>query len=130
MVTEMPGRVEISTYGGLMRNIKLIYHYDGSGVNGFQKQTREGTRTVQGELEKTLESFPREPIETATAGRTDTGVHAVDQVVSFKTESAMSTDTMRNALNILLPQSTPLTQQVLPKHLIRWVDGLMAGQRV
>ncbi len=86
-----------------MRNIRLVLQYDGSGFEGFQKQTRVGARTVQGELEKALERLLGAPVKTVTAGRTDTGVHAVGQVVSFKTGNAMSADKMREALNSLIP---------------------------
>ncbi|MHC9542727.1 MAG: tRNA pseudouridine(38-40) synthase TruA [Vulcanimicrobiota bacterium] len=86
-----------------MRNIRLDLQYDGSAFEGFQKQNREGARTVQGELEKTLERLLGAKIKTVTAGRTDTGVHATGQVVSFRTDSPMSSDAMRGALNEMLP---------------------------
>jgi len=86
-----------------LRNIRLDLQYDGSAFEGFQKQRREGARTVQGELEKTLEKLLGTPIKTVTAGRTDTGVHATGQVVSFRTCSPMGSDAMRGALNAMLP---------------------------
>lgn len=87
----------------LVRNIRLDLEYDGAAFEGFQKQTREGARTVQGELEKTLLQLLGVPVKTVTAGRTDTGVHATAQVVSFRTESPIPAASIKDALNALLP---------------------------
>jgi len=62
--------------------IKLIVEYDGSRFHGWQKQP--GLRTVQSELEQTLSIVCRQPVGPLhAAGRTDAGVHARGQVVSF-----------------------------------------------
>jgi len=58
--------------------------YDGTEFCGWQSQD-EG-RTVQGELEKALSFVANEPVHVSCAGRTDTGVHALGQVVHFDTE--------------------------------------------
>jgi tRNA pseudouridine38-40 synthase len=55
--------------------------YDGSGFHGFAMQP--GVRTVGGTLAEALEKVLRSPVELTCAGRTDTGVHAWGQVVSF-----------------------------------------------
>ncbi len=58
--------------------------YDGAHFSGFQRQRTEGGPvTVQGELERALSKLFGEPIAVAGAGRTDTGVHALAQVVGF-----------------------------------------------
>jgi tRNA pseudouridine38-40 synthase len=64
------------------QRIALGIEYNGSLFNGYQLQG-EGTRTVQGELEKALSKVADEPIRLTCAGRTDTGVHATGQVVHF-----------------------------------------------
>lgn len=65
-----------------MPNVKLIVEYNGRGFHGWQKQP--GLRTVQGELEKTLSVVLRRQIGPLhAAGRTDAGVHARGQVVTF-----------------------------------------------
>lgn len=65
--------------------IKLIVEYDGAGFHGWQKQP--GMRTVQSELERVLSVILRKPIGPLHAsGRTDAGVHARGQVVSFRTD--------------------------------------------
>lgn len=65
--------------------------YDGTGFRGYAKQT--GQRTVQGDLEMALSTVLGFPVETVVAGRTDAGVHAKGQVVSF--EIGMETDVNR-----------------------------------
>ncbi|MBI2896683.1 MAG: tRNA pseudouridine(38-40) synthase TruA [Deltaproteobacteria bacterium] len=68
----------------MARTIKLTIEYDGTDFHGWQAQP--GLRTVQGELEAALRRITREERCTRAAGRTDAGVHAVGQVVSFETE--------------------------------------------
>jgi tRNA pseudouridine38-40 synthase len=60
---------------------RLEIAYDGAGYHGFARQP--GLRTVQGELESALGRILGTPVETTGAGRTDAGVHARHQVVSF-----------------------------------------------
>lgn len=64
-----------------MPTYRLDVAYDGSGFHGFARQ--RGLRTVQGEIEGVLARLARAPVETTGAGRTDRGVHARRQVVSF-----------------------------------------------
>jgi tRNA pseudouridine38-40 synthase len=89
----------------ITRNIKITLEYDGTLFNGFQKQIIPGTRTVQNELESALNKILGEKIKTTVAGRTDTGVHALAQVVNFKTHSHIALTDLRRALNALLPDS-------------------------
>ena len=58
--------------------------YDGAGFCGFAKQKDDGIRTVQERLEEALATVLRCEVTTVCAGRTDTGVHALDQVVSLR----------------------------------------------
>src|SRR3954452_23632448 len=60
---------------------KLTVAYDGSPFAGWAVQP--GERTVQGELTAALETVLRAPVELTVAGRTDRGVHALGQVVSY-----------------------------------------------
>lgn len=84
-----------------MRNIKLTLEYDGSDFFGWQRQA-EG-RTVQGVLENALKNLLQESPKTYASGRTDSGVHAVAQVVNFKTDSQLSHEKIRLGLNRYLP---------------------------
>jgi tRNA pseudouridine38-40 synthase len=59
--------------------LALVVEYDGSAFHGWQVQP--DARTVQAELERALANVAAEPVATVCAGRTDTGVHALSQVV-------------------------------------------------
>lgn len=85
-----------------MRNIKLIYQYDGSNFFGFQRQPDK--RTVQGELEKGLYKIIRERVNLISSGRTDRGVHAVKQVSNFTTDSKIPVDRLVYALDNITPK--------------------------
>jgi tRNA pseudouridine38-40 synthase len=78
----------------------LTVAYDGGPFAGFQRQ--DGLPTVQGRLEEALATALRRPVITVGAGRTDTGVHALGQTVSYA-ESADDPDphTLSRSLNAL-----------------------------
>jgi len=80
--------------------IALLVAYDGTDFHGFARQKR--ARTVQGLLEEKLSLLLRAPIETVGAGRTDAGVHAAGQVVSFDAPSAVLPEWLKLRLNKLL----------------------------
>lgn len=84
-----------------MKNIKIRYRFDGSMFYGFQRQP--GKRTVQGEIEKLLDIVLREKINMVSAGRTDRGVHALEQVSNFFTNSPIPPEKLKYALNKGLP---------------------------
>jgi len=89
-----------------MRNIKIIYRYDGSDFYGFQRQPNR--RTVQGEIEKALKIILKTDINLISAGRTDRGVHALMQVSNFPVESTIPEDRLFKALSNLLPMDIDL----------------------
>lgn len=90
-----------------MRNIKLVVQYEGTGYAGFQVQPN--ARTVQGELEKQCAVVGGHEVRVVGAGRTDAGVHALGQVVSFRTEGTVPTERIPAALNSLLPGDIVVT---------------------
>ncbi len=63
------------------RTLSLTVSYNGAPFSGFARQP--GQLTVQGELEQALSLIFRRPVEVVCSGRTDAGVHALGQVVSF-----------------------------------------------
>ncbi|MFW5995145.1 MAG: tRNA pseudouridine(38-40) synthase TruA [Spirochaetia bacterium] len=84
------------------RSIALTLSYDGTDFRGFQVQPE--TRTVQSVVEQGLERLLEHPLRIACAGRTDSGVHAAGQVVSFRTDNAgIPADKIAVALNSRLP---------------------------
>ena len=84
-----------------MRNIKLIIEYDGTNYKGWQFQTNEPT--IQGVIEEKLSIILNQPTRIIGAGRTDTGVHALNQVAHFFTDSTIDFDSLKKGLNSLLP---------------------------
>jgi tRNA pseudouridine38-40 synthase len=80
---------------------KVTLSYNGSAFAGFQRQAEE--RTVQGEFEAGLRQIGWNGQSILGAGRTDAGVHARGQVVSFELDWEHSSEDLRNALNYYLP---------------------------
>jgi len=85
-----------------MRNFKLVLGYDGTDFHGWQ--TQPGLRTVQQVLEDAIFALTREPLRVNASGRTDTGVHAVRQVVNFRSDTRLSPEALPRALNAHLPE--------------------------
>jgi tRNA pseudouridine38-40 synthase len=85
-----------------MRKIKLILEYDGTAYQGWQIQ-KEGV-TIQGILEEKILNITGEQSRITGASRTDAGVHALGQVAAFRTESRLDPQTIKRALNAVLPQ--------------------------
>jgi tRNA pseudouridine38-40 synthase len=75
--------------------------YDGTAFCGFQAQRTE--RTVAGELERIFGKLLQETVKISGAGRTDAGVHASGQVVSFTTSRSFPFDRFAIAANAELP---------------------------
>lgn len=81
--------------------VVLIVEYEGTRYHGFQLQA--GVPTIQGEVEKALWKLTGAKTRVAAASRTDAGVHARGQVVSFRTRSPHSLQTFIEGLNFYLP---------------------------
>lgn len=80
---------------------KAVIAYDGTAFLGFQIQT--SGRTVQGVIEAALTEIAKNPVRIIGAGRTDTGVHALGQVISFALPWKHSCHKLQIALNVKLP---------------------------
>jgi len=80
----------------------LTIEYEGTRYSGFQLQTK--LSTIQGELEKALWKLTGEKCRVLAASRTDAGVHAKGQVVSFRTGSSLPPETFVKGLNHHLPR--------------------------
>ncbi len=84
-----------------VRYLKLTFAYDGSNYHGFQRQ--KNAVGIQQIVEKALLKIFGETINIAASGRTDTGVHAHGQVISFATNGTVPTDKIVLAMSSYLP---------------------------
>jgi tRNA pseudouridine38-40 synthase len=103
-----------------MRYFKLTIAYDGTDFHGWQMQANKPT--VQGEIVSVLRRLTQEEVQLHGAGRTDAGVHALGQVGSFCTQSALSAAEFQRSLNALLPQTIRIvqTEETGPDFNARW----------
>ena len=80
----------------------MFVEYEGTSYHGFQIQPNDVT--IQEELEKALNKIVRKKIRLDFAGRTDSGVHALSQVVAFDVEDDIGMHTYVNGTNHYLPE--------------------------
>lgn len=80
-----------------MRNIKLILSFDGTDFHGYQIQ--KNAHTIEAELTHAISKITNEDIKIIGCGRTDSGVHAYEYVVNFKTNSKISLEKFPLAIN-------------------------------
>lgn len=90
------------------RNIRLIVAYDGTDLHGYQRQ--ENGMTVQEALESALSKVCNEQITIYGSSRTDSGVHARYQVVTFFTKGNIPAENLTRALIAHLPESIVVTE--------------------
>ena len=93
-----------------MRNWKVTVQYDGADYSGWQIQPDR--ITVQEEIEKALAQVYNQPCSVEGSGRTDSGVHALGQVFSFREprKSSFTEASFTRAFNSLLPGGVKLLQ--------------------
>src|SRR5689334_3176760 len=89
-------------------HFKLIIEYDGTNYHGWQLQ--KNAATIQGTLEAALARIFSELVRIRVAGRTDTGVHALGQVATFKSEKTIELYRLQRALNGILPHDIVVKQ--------------------
>ena len=94
------------------RRVMAVIEYDGTDYLGFQLQA-EG-RTIQSEVERALAEVTRRETRVIGAGRTDAGVHAVGQVISFVPQWRHSLTELQRAMNAVLPEDIAV-------HQVTWV---------
>lgn len=88
------------------RNLRLDIEYDGTGCAGWAKQP--GLPTIEGLLEEMLGQVLQERVSLSVAGRTDAGVHARGQVVSFLTGNGIEAGRLAWSLNSMLPDEVAI----------------------
>ena len=84
------------------RNYCMTVAYDGTAYSGFQIQVDRPT--IQGALEEALARLTTTPVRVHGAGRTDAGVHAQGQVITFQAEWRHSIEDLQRGMNALLPK--------------------------
>lgn len=84
-----------------MASFQVTLSYDGTAYAGWQIQAT--ARTLQAEVERALEAITRQRIRVVASGRTDAGVHALGQVISFACETRLSAAVLGRALQAHLP---------------------------
>lgn len=91
-----------------MINYRMTIAYEGTRYDGWQRQNNS-QNTIQGKLERCLTDILGETITINGAGRTDAGVHAIEQVANFQTSSDISPVEIRSRLCTLLPEDIAVT---------------------
>ena len=84
-----------------MRNLCLLVAYDGTAYHGWQCQPN--AVTVQETVWKAIEKVTDQPVKLYGAARTDSGVHAMGQVVNFHTDSSIELTGLIKGINSLMP---------------------------
>ncbi|MDY6839115.1 MAG: tRNA pseudouridine(38-40) synthase TruA [Thermodesulfobacteriota bacterium] len=85
----------------MKRNFKLVMEYDGTGYHGWQRQKE--IPTIQGTIETQLKTMTGQSVTVIGSGRTDAGVHALNQVANFVVDTQLTADIFKKGLNSLLP---------------------------
>ncbi|WP_210235571.1 tRNA pseudouridine synthase A, partial [Mesorhizobium sp. M1C.F.Ca.ET.176.01.1.1] len=96
-------RAALDARSVVVKRIALGVQYDGTAFCGWQSQPHGNT--VQDELERALREFAQTPVHTVVAGRTDTGVHGLGQVVHFDTELERADVSWVRGTNSFLPKT-------------------------
>ena len=89
------------TVEAAQRRIALVVAYEGTQYAGFQLQA--AVPTIQGELEKAFNRLTGEPARVRGASRTDSGAHAICQVIDLATRSTHENRVIVAAMNHYLP---------------------------
>lgn len=119
-------------------NYKAVIQYEGTRYRGWQVQGNT-ENTIQGKLETLLSRMEGVPVEVHGSGRTDAGVHAAGQVISFRCSGGRTAEEIRDYMNRYLPEDMAVlsVEEALPRfharlHAVRktymyriWNDPVM-----
>ncbi len=98
-----------------MPNYKITIQYDGTNYKGWQLQP--DAKTIQGEFIKALQIISGRKVKITSSGRTDAGVHALSQVANFWLEINIEPESLKKALNSLLPSDIRIIKaEMVPKN--------------
>lgn len=91
----------------MMRHFRMTLEYDGTDFAGYQYQV--GQRSVQDELEQAIAKITCKTLRITGAGRTDAGVHALGQVISFSAATRIPIERFPISMNCVLPPDIRIT---------------------
>jgi len=94
-----------------MSTVKLVLEYDGTCYAGWQRQPDHPT--IQKAVEQAIHQVSQATVSVIGAGRTDSGVHALGQVASFRTDRNWSASDWMRALNAVLPKDISVRSSAL-----------------
>jgi tRNA pseudouridine38-40 synthase len=94
-----------------MPTVKLVLEYDGTCYAGWQRQPDHPT--IQEAIERAIHQVSQATVSVIGAGRTDSGVHALGQVASFRTDCDWSASNWMRALNAVLPKDIAVRSSFL-----------------
>jgi tRNA pseudouridine38-40 synthase len=94
-----------------MSTVKLVLEYDGTCYAGWQRQPDHPT--IQDAVEQAIHQVSQATVSVIGAGRTDSGVHALGQVASFRTDRNWSASDWMRALNAVLPKDISVRSSAL-----------------
>jgi tRNA pseudouridine38-40 synthase len=98
-----------------MTNFKITIEYDGSAYHGWQRQSSE--RTIQGEIENALKTMTGNSVAVTGSGRTDAGVHALNQTANFRCAASLTPEVFLKGLNSLLSEDIVITScKIVPEN--------------
>lgn len=108
----------------ILNRVILGVEYQGTHYQGWQ--TQPNGNTVQDILESALQKFSKHPIQTLCAGRTDAGVHAIEQIVHFDTELNREMYSWVNGVNAFLPSDIAVRWAKQIPHVVDDQQGFHA----
>lgn len=95
-------------------NVKILLEYEGTCYSGWQRQ--KNAVSIQEVLEKAIQSITNEKVRVIGSGRTDSGVHALEQVANFKTYTKIPMEKLPYAINSKLPEDITVKHaQIVPE---------------
>lgn len=94
----------------MKKNIRLLIEYDGTEFHGWQRQPND--ITIQELVENALEKITGDKTIVYGCGRTDSGVHALNYVANFRSETHLHADIFVKALNSILPKDIVVKESV------------------
>ncbi len=96
----------------MKQNYRAVLQYEGTRYQGWQKQVST-ENTIQGKLEAVLTKMEEQQVEVNSSGRTDAGVHAYGQVISFLCDTKKSPEEIREYMNQYLPEDIGVLSVVI-----------------